>query len=209
MIDEHQLEAFAAAFTALGALHRQPADEETLDAVRSMVREWPLAPVGPTAAGITDLRASAASGETARDVRRDHDRLYGDSAAAIVAPYESVHRGVEGLVFDEQTLEVRAAYRELGLRAPKLNREPDDHVGLEFEFLSRTCLEVLDARDAGEDERAERAEDLGRRFFVEHIATWVPDLLERVAAEARTAFMRGVAELSRGAVEQYSASIGA
>ena len=44
--------------------------------------------------------------------------------------WESVCRHKdEALVFQKETLEVRAAYRELGLQVEKLHHEPDDHIG--------------------------------------------------------------------------------
>ena len=138
-----------------------------------------------------------------RDFRHDHDRLYGDTAAAVVPPYESVHRGLDGLVFDEQTLEVRAAYRGLSLQAPRLNREPDDHIGLEFDFVARSCLRAIDALDAGDEAEAERFIGIGAAFVRDHLLPWAPEMLATAIGRAHTHFMRGVGLLSLGALASY------
>lgn len=208
MLDMSRLEAFAAAFAALGALHLTAPDSGSLEEVRSLTEEWPLDLVGPCVEGLDSWRESARSDEDSDAVSRDHDRLYGDSAAALVPPYESVHRSTDGLVFDEQTLQVRNAYRAFNLQAPRLNREPDDHIGLEFEFLSRVCLRAMDALAAPDDPGAENALDMGRSFLSEHVLMWAPSVLTRVAEAADTSFMSGLALLSVGTIEQFATALG-
>src|SRR5690606_19801455 len=150
------------------------------------------------------LRAARDTGEDAETVRADHAALYGTLAVARVAPYESVHRGEEGLVFAEHTLQVRDAYRTLSLEAPRLNREPDDHIGLELEFVARSCLRALGALDQGSPRDAERYVRLGADFLRDHLLRWAPAMLDRVTQEARTRFMPGLARLTTGAIEEYA-----
>lgn len=209
MLDADQLDSFAAAFATLAALHLSPPDQVVLDAVRSMAPEWPLGTDGPAAVGISSLVRSTGAGEDSAAVARDHDRLYGDSAAAVTPPFESVHRGLDGLVFDQETLQVRRAYRELGLQAPQLNKEPDDHIGLELEFLGQICLRALDARDADDPAEEARTLDHARRFLDDHALRWAPDFLDRVSREAHTEFMRGLAQLTGAALVQFDGALAA
>ena len=208
MLDTNQLDSFAAVFSTLAALHLRPPQQEVLDTVRSMSAEWPLSDDEDTVLGISALQRSSDRGEDADQVTRDHDRIYGDSAAAVVPPFESVHRSKEGLVFDAETLQVRQAYRDLGLRAPRLNREPDDHIGLELEFLSRTCLAALDALGTADLPAAERAQRAGAGFLKDHLLAWAPDFLDRVREAADTEFMTGLALLTRGALAEYADALG-
>lgn len=207
MVDDEDLDALAAALTTLAALHLDAPRQAALDAVRQMAGEWPLPAEGATGEGLALWLRSKDAGEPAEQIERDHDRLYGDSAVAIAAPYESVHREVEALVFGRQTLQVRAAYAELGLQAPELNREPDDHIGLELEFLGRACLRCLDLREAGDRGGAGRALDAARAFAAEHLGAWAPGLLAAVCAEARTDFMRGLAQLTQGTLDNFATTI--
>lgn len=207
MVDAESLDAFAAAFATLSALHLEAPGQAALDALRDMAGEWPLAAEGPTGEGLSLWRRSKDVGESAEWIERDHDRLYGDSAVAIVAPYESVHRDVEALVFGRETLQVRAAYAELGLQAPELNREPDDHIGLELEFLGRACLRCLDLGEAGDDAGAGRALETADSFMAEHLGMWASVFLDEVHRRAGTSFMRGLALLTQGALDNFATII--
>ena len=128
------LDRLAAAFATLGRLHLQSPDQETLDQLKELLDEWPLEATGDTQFGLDQIRASFEKGETVAEIRRDHNLLYGVTAGAKVPPYESVHRNQDRLVFDTETLEVRAEYRKLGLQAPKLNQEADVIIGLLVEL---------------------------------------------------------------------------
>ena len=208
MLHADQLDAFAAAFTTLGRLQVQPSSAETMVQVVSLLDEWPIpASDELTAAGIAALRASHAAGEDEKDVRRDHDLLYGITANAKVPPFESVHRSVEGLVFNEETLEVRDQYRRLGLQAPKLNREPDDHIGLELDFLAQCCVSALTAVEQGAHLAAERYVHIAADFTRDNLLVWAPEMLARAEEEARTEWMRGLELLSRGALNVWRQAV--
>lgn len=208
MLDADRLDEWAAAFSVLGRFHREPPDAATLDAFWELIHEWPLTDSSPSRDGVAEVAASRSVGETPGQIRRDHDYLYGRTAVARVAPYESVHRGIERLVFDEHTLRVREAYRALALQAPRLNKEPDDHIGLEFDFIAQACLKTLEALEQGDRERASHLAGLGVAFFTDHLQQWAPDMLPKVATQARTHFMKGIALLSLGALEAYADGIG-
>ena len=67
--------------------------------------------------------------------RSDYMALFVGPGTPLAPPWESVCRHKdEALVFQKETLEVRAAYRELGLQVEKLHHEPDDHIAYELEF---------------------------------------------------------------------------
>lgn len=204
--DQERWDALAAGFGTLGRLHRQSPDPDTLMALRGLLAEWPLLDTDDASAGIERMRRSAELQETAEAIRSDHDRLYGVSATAAVAPYESVHRGIDRLVFDEETHAVRAVYRTFGLSAPNLHREPDDHIGLEFDFVAHLMLRVLDefSRDAGDPQVPLTAV---RGFLDEHLSMWAPAMLAEVVSHAHTEFMAGVALLSRGALQSADATL--
>lgn len=195
-------DALAAAFGALGALHRQPPTAPVLESVRQLVDEWPLPETAGAHRGTEEWRASAAAGEDPETIARDHARLYGTAALARVAPYESVHRGADGLVFDAETLQVRQLYRTLGLSLPQVGREPDDHIGLEFDFMAQ----ALD--HAAQVEDPDAALVAARRMLDEHLLQWAPDMLTAAASEAETHFLAGVAWLSLGTLTSAAEVLG-
>lgn len=192
------LDSFAAAWTVLSRLLLTSPTQETLDAVRQpdMLAEWPLDPGKDehTAAGIAALSAST---EDADLVKRDFNRLFVGPDKLKAAPWESVHRSEEKLLFEEETLQVRAAYREFGLAAPRLNREPDDHIGLELEFLATLATRALD-----DPERSGRYQAAIEEFLSDHLLQWVGTFCDLVIANSETEFMTGVGHLLAGSAQQ-------
>lgn len=84
-------------------------------------------------------------------------------------PYESVQRGEDGLVFDQETIEVRRYYGAMGFEAPHLGSEPDDHIGLEMDFLSKCLLKAADDFAAGQEMQAKQSLGVARQFCGEHL----------------------------------------
>lgn len=231
MISNDQLDSYAAVFTVLARLQLQPADADTRARVMSLLEQWPLreslgeganesadyaagesssdaAGKGLTERGIALLKESAAKAESDSAVWQDQNALYGIAASAKVSPFESVHLGEDHLVFDERTLDVRRAYAQVGLQAPRLGREPDDHIGLEMDFLARCCLEVLDALEVPDTRRAEAIMASAEQFTREHLAQWAPQMLTSAMEEANSAWVKGMQMLSLGALEKWAADIG-
>lgn len=191
------LDRRAAALTVLSRLLLAAPAEDVLGALRDpdQLATWPV-PEGAD----EGLALLAGSREGADEVRIDHQRLFGGAGPAKANPFESVHRSEEGLKFDEQTVQVRAAYRELGLQAPRLHKEPDDHIGLELEFMATAYLRAADLLEEGEP--ADDVLAAAGRFNREHLQQWAPQLFDLVVERAETDFYRGVGHLGRALLEQ-------
>ncbi|WP_066585706.1 TorD/DmsD family molecular chaperone [Cellulomonas timonensis] len=194
------LDRFAAAFTALSGLLVAAPDAELVTRMRDaeLLADWPLPDEGDTREGVELLRASAQADESVEVIRRDYNRLFFGPEPMIAPPYESVHRSQERLVFERETMQVRAAYAEFDLAAPRLNREPDDHIALELSFLSTLCVRAMDLLDAHDDASAARHLVAVRAFLAEHLLVWGPTCFEQAVDGATTSFYRGVARLGRG-----------
>jgi TorA maturation chaperone TorD len=159
---------------------------------------WPMPRNTATVRGLELLVASGAARETPAALRRDYQRLFVGPNSLLAPPYESVYRSVERLLFDTATFEVRAEYLSSGLQAPGLNCEPDDHLGLEFSFLSLVCARALDALESANQALLDEALGVQRRFLKEHLLCWGPECLGMVENSADTAFYRGVGALGLG-----------
>lgn len=84
---DDELDQFAAVFTILGSLHYQVPDADHLHELLQMIDEWPLSrPRSPSRMeeGLQMWRLSREEAESRQVVVADHDRLYGDSAVALV-----------------------------------------------------------------------------------------------------------------------------
>ncbi|MGV8965853.1 MAG: TorD/DmsD family molecular chaperone [Cellulomonas sp.] len=198
------LDRFAAAFTALSGLLVTSSGEAVLDRVRApeLLADWPLPEDPDCARGVELLRESGAAGEDEVLVRRDYNRLFYGPGPMLAPPYESVHRSDEGLVFEQETMQVRAAYAQFQLAAPRLNKEPDDHLGLELGFLGELCVRAMDAVDANDDHELTRLLVGVQDFLDAHLLIWGPQCLTQAADGAQTLFYRGVAALGIGTLRQ-------
>lgn len=201
------LDDVAAAWTVLSTAFGREPEQAFVDALRSpeQLAAWPYE--DPATSGGVRLLVRSGRGRDGRPesleaLRQDHRRLFVGPRPLLAAPWESVHRSREGLVFDVQTLQVREFYRRFGLQSPLLNKEPDDHVALEASFVATLALRALDALEAGDSDGAEELVSGIRTFTDQHLQQWVPDLLDRVEEHADTHYHLGLAGLTRGALGQ-------
>lgn len=204
-----ELDAAAAAWTVLSTVFGREPEPAFVTAMRdpTQLASWPYD--DPDSATGIDLLVrsgrAADRGDPAEGLdalRQDHRRLFVGPRPLLAAPWESVHRSREGLVFDVQTLEVRQFYRRFGLESPHLNKEPDDHVALEASFVATLALRALDALERSRSAEAQELVAALSDFAAQHLLQWVPDLLVRVEEHGLTDYHLGMAGLTRGALRQ-------
>lgn len=119
----------------------------------------------------------------------------------VLAPvWESIYFNENRLVFQEQTLQVREWYAKFGLQIERLNREPDDHIGLELSFVSQLASLALGALEAGNPPAVEAFLQAQAGFLSEHLLRWGPAWARLVDQHAKTDFYRGLAHLAHGAL---------
>lgn len=123
----------------------------------------------------------------AAELDGDYHKLFIGPGPLLAPPWESVYRSKERLVFGEQTLAVRECYQSFGLASKQQNKEPDDHIALELEFMAWLCNQSETAAQ--------------QQFLNNHILKWVPLFCSDVAKGADTSFYRIVAELTGAWVE--------
>jgi putative dimethyl sulfoxide reductase chaperone len=121
-----------------------------------------------------------------------------------IAPWESVFFNDERLVFQAQTMDVRAWYRRYGLAVNKLHQEPDDHIGLELMFMAHLAQLALAALETGNDSKFEQALAAQRDFLSKHLLLWAPLWCEQMLEYAQTDFYRGLTLVVRGALLELS-----
>lgn len=129
----------------------------------------------------------------------DYLALFVGPGAPLAPPWGSVyaHEG-EALLFQRETLDVRARFREFGFQVERLYHEPDDHVGYELEFVAALALREADALARNDFGEADRAACAKAGFLADHLACWGERWADLVARHAATGFYRGVALLFKG-----------
>lgn len=195
-----RLDAFAAAYSTMSRFLLAPTDQDLRERLREpgQVESWPMPRDPKTSRGLALVRTSLEVDEPVKALEHDYERLFTLPVPVVAPPYESVWRTPERLLFDVPTFEVRAEYRSLGVQAPNFNREPDDHLGLEFNFLGLVCNHALDALARGDAAELDQALETQRRFLRDHLLPWGPDVLACVEQEAETTFYKGVGALGLG-----------
>jgi TorA maturation chaperone TorD len=125
------------------------------------------------------------------DLRADYNNLFVGPGKMGAAPYESVYRSEKELVFQEHTIQVRRAYRKEGYLPENLYREPDDHIGLELDFMHKMSDRSLKLGRKGELTKARKTLLAQKQFLDQHMLAWVPEFSAKIANKARTDFYRG------------------
>jgi TorA maturation chaperone TorD len=204
------------AFGLLGRLVYSFPEKEWLQSLveQDPFDEAPFAAEQPEVTrGLELLQAWTAShrgrltGEAIDDIRLDYTRLFIGPGRVLAPPWESVHRSVDRLLFQEQTLQVREWYQRFGLEAANLYQEPDDHAGLELAFLSQ--LAAMASGAAEQDPSAfPRLLEAERAFLAEHPIAWMPMWCELVIRHSETDFYRGVALVTRGTLAELAGLLG-
>jgi TorA maturation chaperone TorD len=136
------------------------------------------------------------------DVQADYTRLFIGPGQVLTPPWESVYFSEERLTFQKETLDVRNWYKRFGLQAAKIYNEPDDHIGLELEFIAHLARLGLDALEKNDAAAFDKSLDAQRGFLVEHLLRWAPDWCEQVQSRANTGFYRGISLVTRGSLEE-------
>jgi TorA maturation chaperone TorD len=125
----------------------------------------------------------------------DYTRMFVGPGKVPAPPWESIYRDVEHLHFSEETLEVRNAYRKYNLLPKDFGHEPDDHIGLELDFMHKLSeMSKEKAEISDETGLVEILKDQ-KVFLDEHLLKWVPDWTRDVVKSAETDFYKGMAQL--------------
>lgn len=130
----------------------------------------------------------------------DYLRLFIGAGKVMAPPWESVYFNQERLLFQEQTLQVRAWYRRYNLQIEKLYNEPDDHIGLELVFLAQMAQLGLQAIEQQDTTQLAKLLCDQQIFLSEHPLRWVQVWCDLVDQHAQTDFYRGIGHLTLGSL---------
>jgi TorA maturation chaperone TorD len=124
--------------------------------------------------------------------KADYMSLLVGVGKVLAPPWGSVYLNTDRLLFTEDTLRVRQFYERYGMKAVKKYQEPDDHIGLELEFLAYLS-------ERGE---ADAAREFAGKFITPWIYLWNAD----VQKYAGTGYYRGLANMAAGGIRYFTNS---
>lgn len=110
-----------------------------------------------------------------------------------VVPYGSFYLSPTRNLMTEETLAVRAFYLDAGLAVQNLHRVPDDHLGIELEFLYWLTQQTAERADDGDREARSRFLDLRDSFIHDHYSKWVPEFADALDRATSEPFFRAIA----------------
>jgi TorA maturation chaperone TorD len=148
----------------------------------------------------SQARTGGISADDFAELKQDYTRLFIGVGFMSTAPWESVYFNRERMVFQEQTIQVRNWYSRFSLQAEKLNKEPDDHIGLELLFIAHLASLALQSIEQDENKSIDELLQAQRDFLSEHLLRWGPGWCKLVIEHASTDFYRGLAHLTLGAL---------
>lgn len=135
-----------------------------------------------------------ASGDFLDDLAVDYARIFlsaGVAQGMAAFPYESVYTSKKRLMMQDARNSVAALYGAEGLKPGKdMFRAPEDHVGLELEFMAHLCEKAL----AGDPS----AEEQQQTFLKAHLFNWIYVFTSEVIKYAQTDFYKALGKITRG-----------
>ena len=125
----------------------------------------------------------------------DYTRMFIGPGKVPAPPWESIYRDAEHLYFSQETQEVRNTYRKYNLLPKDFGHDPDDHLGLELDFLHKLCERALEKAKSADETRLVEILNDQKAFLDEHLLKWVPHWTQDVVKSAETDFYKGMAQL--------------
>lgn len=171
-------------------------------AATAAVDDWPPAIDEALRQMRTAIASRGEADDALLDLEVEFTRLTIGPLEIPAMPYASFYLSPSRALMTDETLEVRRRYLEAGVAVRELNRTPDDHLGVELEFLHFLTLLAAQAEARGDEAACLQALARREAFLQEHAARWMPAFAGAFAGAtqepvflAAAALLRVVAEL--------------
>ncbi len=119
-------------------------------------------------------------------------------------PYASFYLSETHSLMTEETIEIRKQYLEAGVAVKNLYRLPDDHIGIEMDFLYYLNKRLLELYEIGLDREAEHSLKIRNDFLKGHMVLWVPSFAHKITESTQEDFYKGAASFLLEMMEYYS-----
>jgi TorA maturation chaperone TorD len=164
------------------------------------VDDWPPRIAEPLQTMRAAVAARGDAAEALFDLEVEFTRLTIGPLEIPAMPYASFYLSPGRTLMTADTLDVRRRYLEAGVAVRDLGRTPDDHLGIELEFLHFLTLQAALAEARGDEATRERALAQRASFIAEHAARWMPSFAAAFAAATEEPALAAVALLLQAAV---------
>ncbi len=131
--------------------------------------------------------------EDIKKIKREYNKLFIGPGSLEAPPWESVYLSRERIIFDEHTLAVREFYRKWNVNNKKINKEPDDHIGYELEFMSILTSKSLKALEENNIEEFKETIKGQSEFLEKHTLLWIDKLVSNIVEASEEDYFKGLA----------------
>lgn len=128
----------------------------------------------------------------------DHLKLFGGMGSPKAPPYESVYMSDEHLMYQKQTTEVKRIYETYGWRSSLNGKVPEDHLGIELQFLNLLLEKYHEIDDS--ICHNELSKDINK-FIDIHLITWIHQWNRNIQQHAASDFYKGIGYLVVACIE--------
>jgi len=126
------------------------------------------------------------------ELAADFAGLFLNASVHSVHPYESVYTSPERLLMQDARDQVRKIYKTHGLGLSGEWNEPEDHIALELEFMSRLCARIAESYEKSDSKNFRLDCKAQRDFLTDHLLRWAPQFCEDLACASTTDLYRAL-----------------
>lgn len=112
-------------------------------------------------------------------------------------PYESVHRNPLGLMMQDEWEDVLRFYRKAGYHLLPTAVEPEDHLGIELDFMACLCDRYIRTVQLKDKETSQESLMMQSKMLDAHLLKWVPHFVQEVLRLTATDFYQAVAVITQ------------
>ncbi|MBI4518527.1 MAG: molecular chaperone TorD family protein [Deltaproteobacteria bacterium] len=205
----------AGVYEVLASLYLQPPSAALIAALLELAVSPAMAELSAGCAGDLLRRYAASYNGEVEALQQEFNDLFAVPLGRYVTPYEAVYRDervvggerVRGLLMGPSTAAVLQAYRDYHFAISPECPELPDHIGVELSFMSLLCERERQGWEAGDLPAVNLLLARELRFLGDHLLRWVPDLSQRISANARTLFYRGIGHLTEEFIRADAAAL--
>jgi len=192
-------DSLARAYTTLGRLFLEIPAAELLSSARAELASIHEG-VGTVFAEVAKEmeRLCESMSQPLVDIKADNAQLFAGVKKLPAPPWESCYLSGKRQVYTAVTEQVRRAYLDAHLAQEPSEAQPDDHIGLELQFLGAMSGRIADALDDGDFASADVTSAQRSDFLTEHLVRWGLAFCGDLEKAAHTEFYRSLARLTAG-----------
>lgn len=137
----------------------------------------------------------------AEELSLEFVRLFLGPVRTLVVPFASFYLSETKQLMTDETIDVRKRYLDAGMAVRELHSIPDDHIGIELEFLFYLTGKILSLHESGMDGESSRYYEMRESFLREHCRLWFPAIADSIINNTESEFFRGAALLLKDCIE--------